>query len=219
MTKTLLGFLLPAMALPGIVLAQSAKPVIDNERVSVYDVAWNGGPALALDFAKYDAVVVYLTAGQLKKVSAVSPTTVVTHAAGEVMFLDQLAVDKLEPVPGSTPHTAIIFIKTDPLPPIENKSGQPSAFPRPGGKRILNNQRFTAWDYSWTAGQPTPMHFHDKDVVVVYLEDGSLKSTTPDGQSTVNDYTAGTIRWNARDRVHTEELVKGKQHALITEIK
>ena len=214
MLKTLLAFLLPVMA-----VAQTAKPVIDNERVAVWDITWNGGPALTLEFARYDAVVVYLTGGQLKKVSAVSPTTLVTRAAGEVMFLEQLAVDKLEPVPGSAPHTAIIFIKTDPLPPIENKSGSPSAFPRPGGKRVLNNQRFTTWDYSWTTGQPTPMHFHDKDVVVVYLEDGSLKSTTPDGQSTVNDYTAGAIRWNARDRVHTEELVKGKQHALITEIK
>jgi hypothetical protein len=30
------------------------------------------------------------------------------------------------------------------------------------------------------------MHFHDKDIVVVYRYDGSLKSTTPDGKSVVN---------------------------------
>jgi hypothetical protein len=63
------------------------------------------------------------------------------------------------------------------------------------------------------------MHFHDKDVVVVYLEDGALSSTTPDGQKTLNEYSVGTTRFNLRDRAHTEELVKGTQRAIITEFK
>ena len=32
---------------------------------------------------------------------------------------------------------------------------------------------------------PTPMHFHDKDIVVAYRYDGSLKSVTPDGATVV----------------------------------
>lgn len=63
------------------------------------------------------------------------------------------------------------------------------------------------------------MHFHDKDVVVVFLEDGDLKSTTPDGKDVVNPYTSGTVRFNLRDRTHTETLVRGKQRAIITELK
>jgi hypothetical protein len=55
--------------------------------------------------------------------------------------------------------------------------------------------------------------------VVAFLEDGDLKSTTPDGKSTVNSYNFGTIRFNPRDRVHTETLVRGSQHAIITELK
>ncbi|MEI9811259.1 MAG: hypothetical protein WDO18_00665 [Acidobacteriota bacterium] len=68
-------------------------------------------------------------------------------------------------------------------------------------------------------GVPTPMHFHDKDVVVMFLEDGDLKSTTPAGEVTLNPYKAGTIRFNARDRVHTEELVRGTERAIIVELK
>ena len=45
------------------------------------------------------------------------------------------------------------------------------------------------WDSTWTPGVATPMHFHDKDVVVVFLEDGDLKSTTLDGKEVVNKYT------------------------------
>jgi len=63
------------------------------------------------------------------------------------------------------------------------------------------------------------MHFHDKDVVVIYFGNGSLKSTTPDGKSVVNKWTTGDTRFNLRDRVHTETLLDGQLRAIITELK
>ena len=113
----------------------------------------------------------------------------------------------------------VIDLKDRPAESAANKSGYPNAFPRPGSKKILENARLIVWDYSWTPGVPTPMHFHDKDAIVVYLEDGDLTSTTPDGKAVVNPYTVGTVRFNARDRSHTELLTRGKQHAIITELK
>jgi DNA gyrase/topoisomerase IV subunit A len=35
----------------------------------------------------------------------------------------------------------------------------------------------------------------------------------------VNAYKAGMAKFNPRDRTHTETLVNGKQHAIITELK
>jgi hypothetical protein len=58
-----------------------------------------------------------------------------------------------------------------------------------------------------------------KDVVVVFEEDAALKSTTPDGKSVVNENKSGDIRFNRRDRVHTEVLVRGTGSAVITELK
>jgi hypothetical protein len=63
------------------------------------------------------------------------------------------------------------------------------------------------------------MHFHDKDVVVVYMEDTALKSTTPDGKGVVNEYVFGQTRFNLRDRSHTELLVRGTGSAVMTELK
>jgi hypothetical protein len=63
------------------------------------------------------------------------------------------------------------------------------------------------------------MHFHDKDIVVVYRYDGSLESTTPDGKRVVNDYKPGSIWFNRGDRVHFETLVKGRQSAIMVELK
>jgi hypothetical protein len=63
------------------------------------------------------------------------------------------------------------------------------------------------------------MHFHDKDVVVLFLKDGDLKSTSADGKVTTNQYKAGTVRFNTRNRTHTETLVNGEERAIITELK
>ena len=113
----------------------------------------------------------------------------------------------------------VINLKDHPVPPIENKSGYPVAFPRPGTKKVFENDRVIVWDSTWTPGVATPMHFHDKDVVVVFLEDGDLKSTTPDGKEVVNKYTTGTVRFNQGNRTHSETLINGKQRAIITELK
>jgi hypothetical protein len=113
----------------------------------------------------------------------------------------------------------VINLKDHPVAPIENKSGYQLAFPRPGSKKILENDRVIVWDCTWTPGVATPMHFHDKDVVVVFLQEGDLKSTTPDGKETLNQYKPATVRFNQRDRTHTETLVRGEQRAIITELK
>jgi len=119
-----------------------------------------------------------------------------------------------------TPSKSIaITLKDKVVAPISNTSGFPNAFPRPNNKKVYEDGRVIVWDYTWTPGQPTPMHFHDKDVVVIYFGNGSLKSTTPDGKSVVNKWTTGDTRFNARDRVHTETLVDGQLRAIITELK
>jgi len=116
-------------------------------------------------------------------------------------------------------RTVVIELKNHTVAPIENKSGYPLAFPRPRVKKVLENDRIIVWSYAWKPGEPTPMHFHDKDVVVVYMEDTALKSTTPDGKSTVNEYSAFQTKFNLRDRTHSELLTRGTGSAIMTELK
>lgn len=52
-------------------------------------------------------------------------------------------------------------------------------------------RRCTATNVTWLPGKPTPMHFHGKDAIAVYLETGALKATTAGGQSVVNEYAPG----------------------------
>ena len=168
--------------------APASKPVIDNDRVAVWDLSG------AVGARPGDALVISLEG----------------HGAAFV---------PKGRTPKASGRNVVVDLKDHPEPRAVNKTAFPLAFPRPGSKKLIENARVIVWDYSWTPGQPTPMHFHDKDALVVYLEDGDLKSTSPLGESVVNSYHFGTIRFNARDRSHTELLVRGKQHAIITELK
>jgi hypothetical protein len=165
----------------------ASKPIIENDRVAVWDVP-DTAPARA-----FDAVVV--------------------SWSGSASFLPKGAPPKI------AARSIVIELKDHPVAPIENTSGYPLAFPRPGVKKVLENERVIVWDCTWIPGVATPMHFHDKDVVAMFLEDGDLKSTTPDGQSVVNPHTPRTVRFVLRNRTHTEMLVRGKQRAIFTELK
>ena len=120
-----------------------------------------------------------------------------------------------------TPAKAIVItLKDHVVAPVANTTGLPTAFPRPGKSvKVYEDARVIVWDYTWALGVPTPMHFHDKDVVVIYLGKGALKSTTPDGKSVVSQWVSGDTRFNLRNRVHTETLTEGELRAIITELK
>jgi hypothetical protein len=170
--------------------ALPVRAVIDNERVTVWDTA-SSLPAAAHDFVA---------------ISVSQPGNAVFGHAGDT-------------VGKAGSRTVIIELRDHPVAPMANNSGYPNAYPRPHIEKILENDRVIVWRYRWNLGEPTPMHFHDKDVVVVYLEDSALKSTEPDGKSILNEYKAGDIRFNRRDRTHAELLVRDTASAVITELK
>jgi hypothetical protein len=168
----------------------SAEPVLDNDRVTVWDTMQPLPPA------QHDFVAVSLSH---------KGTAHFGHAGS---------------APGKAGvRTVVIELKDHALPPLANTTGYPLAFPRPHVTKLLENDKVVVWDYSWRPQEPSPMHFHDKDTLVVYEATGALQSTTPDGKSTVNENKFGDIRFNHRDRTHTELLVRGTGHAVITELK
>jgi hypothetical protein len=167
-----------------------AEPVLDNERVTVWDTP-NPLPPMQHDFV-----------------------AVPLAREGTAMFGHK---GDVAGKPGV--RTVVIEIKDHALAPIANNSGYPLAFPRRGAKKLLENDKVIVWDNVWHAGKPTPMHFHDKDALVVYEAAGALRSTAADGKQLVIDYGFAQVRFSPRDHSHTELLVRGHGRAIITELK
>ena len=186
MLKIVLGVISLGLA----ALGHAAEPVLENERVTVWDATGVIPPA------QHDFVAVSLSR---------KGTAVYGHRGD---------------TPGKTgARTVVVELKDHALAPIANTTGYPLAFPRPHAKKLLENDKVIVWDYVWRPQVPSPMHFHDKDTLVVYEATGALQSTTPDGRKTVNENKFGDIRFNKRDRTHTELLLRGHAHAVITELK
>ena len=179
-----------------------ARPLIDNPRVTVWDLTWTRGVPAAMERTTSNSLWISV---------APTPGTVVYWAKG--------AARKAEQSPGAPVRMVVVDIKNGPVGALENKTGAVAAFPRPGSKKLFENNLVVVWDYTWTRDQATAMHFHDKDALVVYLKDGSVKSTTPDGKSDVTPRKVGMVAFNARARVHTETLVDGESRGIITEFK
>jgi hypothetical protein len=179
-----------AFTLTFAALSHGAEPVLDNERVVVWDTT------NALPPSRYDFVSVSLS------------------QKGTAAYGHRGAM-------ASRPHarTVVIELKDDAPATIPNNTPYPLAFPRPYAKKLLENDRVIVWDYVWHPGKSTPMHYHDKDALVVFESNGAVQSTTPDGQTTVARFKSGDIRFNGRDRAHRELLVSGHAHAVIVELK
>lgn len=222
-TVFLLIMSLAAMLFQGLPHASprdAARQIVDNDVFTVWDVTWAGGRRTPAHSHENDSVSIYLAGGAIRVTSPDGASRVVTHNPGEAAFEAKGGVYGEENTSENSPVRAIVVnLKSRRDPPLQNVSGYPNAFPRPGVKKILENDRVVVWDYTWTTGAPTPVHFHDKYVVVVYLEDGAVKSTTLDGNSVVNEISFGLATANPRARVHTEEVVRGKARAIIMELK
>ncbi len=178
------------LALGVSTLSYGAEPVLDNERVTVWDTISPLPPA------QYDFVAVSLSHNG----------TAILGKKGEV-------AGKV----GA--RTVVIELKDRALAPIANGSDYPLAFPRANAKKLLENDKVVVWNNVWHTGKPTPMHFHDKDALVVYEATGALQSTSSDGKQVVNEFQFGQVRFSPRDHTHTEILVRGQGHAVILELK
>src|SRR5579862_5017770 len=117
MTIKLIALTIVCAALHG----QGLRPAIDNERVTVWDMTWTKGAAYP--GRDNDRVVMWLTGAH----------------AGTASFIPKGGERAKGGSAGD--RSLIIELKDHPVPPLENKTGYPLAFPRPHVKKLLENDR------------------------------------------------------------------------------
>lgn len=177
-------------ALSFAALSHGAEPLIDNDRVTVWDTS------SALPPAQHDFVAVSLS----------QKGTALFGHRGTIPSKDGARI-------------VVIELKDYSPAPIPNSTAYPLAFPRPHAKKLFENDRVIVWNTVWRPGEPTPMHFHDKDAVAVFEADGALQSVAPDGKKTDSEIKFAGVRFSRRDRAHNEVLLRGHARAVIVELK
>jgi hypothetical protein len=196
---------------------EGAKPIVQNEQVAVWDVSWAEGQSSPT--WDRDTVLVFLTTASLATTGSDGGSKVELHQPGDVEFVPKGLTSQRRGASKEVVRAIAIQLQGHTPPPLANTAGVRDAFDRPGIEKALDNEEVTAWRYTWAFGKKTPLHFHARDVVVVYLADGVLKSITPDGKSVLNPHSFGFTKFSPRGRLHYEELVEGKASAVMVELK
>ena len=180
---------------------RSGRLIAENEFASVRDMAWSAGEVRPHAGA-YDMTLVYLEG----------------RPAGQVEFERRGAARgaAAEPIAG---RAIVIDLHDRAMAAYPNRTGYPPAFPRPGAKQLLENDRVVVWDYTFTPDVPSPVHFHERDVVVVFLGDGTLASNPLTGPTTTRDHTNGMAMFNPGNRAHTETLIRGTARVIVVELR
>src|SRR5690242_19238590 len=111
---------------------EAVKPIVDNERVRVWDLTWTKGKPDPVARRQFDTVTVYLTGGVMKTTLVNATTSVVTRKAGDALFEAKGAIQTEEGASDNPARSIVIELKDHSVPPLANKSGLPNAFPRPG---------------------------------------------------------------------------------------
>ena len=97
--------------------------------------------------------------------------------------------------------------------------GGPSPFPRAGAKQILDDDRVTAWDYTWASGPEGLQYRPARETVIVWLGAATMRVAQPDGVATVSAVKPGTMRHMTRGSNETVEIVSGSARAILFQLK
>ena len=194
------------------------KQVIDNERVTVWDVNLAQGESGPVSSQNFDSVILFLEGGEVKTAKSGGASSVATREFGDAVFVPKgsAAVDTATKGPV---HEVVIALKGGPVPPNEGPPGMPNSFPRAGATKMFENDRAIAWKFCWPPGEATPMHHHDKDTVMSFRYDGPVRSTDPAGQVRILPFSKGMITYSKAGTTHSELLVGAQQCAADLELK
>ena len=194
--------------------------VAENDRVIVWDLRWKKGVPTPIHAHTLDVVAVFLE-GVTTKTTGVDGTTRMGNPMrkGDAVFQPRGVIHTEEATTDGGRVIGVELKDAPPPPPLAIRPNLPPGFPRDGAARLIDNDRVTVWDFTWIPGRPVPMHFHDKDTVVVFVDGGKIRSADAEGRTTVAERKFGDVSLNARNRAHTEETIEGSPRAIVVELK
>ena len=96
----------------------------------------------------------------------------------------------------------------------------PSTFPRDASTKADESQCFIIWNVVFEKGKISGMHIAPLDQVAVFWTEGSVKFTRPDGTWSIEQEKVGSIRFESKGTIETEEgLSEAPAQAAVFQLK
>lgn len=210
-------FLCGAICAAAMPASAASKQVIDNPRVTVWDVTLAAGESAPPSPKDFDTVTLILEGGTVSTLKG-GKTVTAKRDFGDAIFTAR-GSDAVDIAIGGPVHEVVIALKGGAAPSSPSPPGMPNAFPRDGAVKMFENDRAIVWKFSWRPGVAVPMHHHDKDTVMVFRYDGPIRSTNPKGEVSILPFGRNEIRFSPAGNTHSELLAGAQQSAVDLELK
>jgi hypothetical protein len=214
------GGLSAQVALPPPFPRANATKLLDTDRITVWDIIWPKGQPTAMHRHVYDQVgTYYASGGRLITTPDGTARAIVT----EVGSLSTTRKGTTHIEEGNTdPPLRAVFIELKRETPSglpDADVGGPAAFPRAGAKQILDDDRVTAWDYTWVSGSQGVRYRPARETVIVWLGTGKVRVTPSGGAATERDVNTGAMHHLTAGSNETVEVVSGSPRAILFQLK
>jgi hypothetical protein len=193
--------------------------VLENERVVAWQVQWSKGRPTAMHEHVLDLVGVVLEPGQVKATfpdGSVNPGTLSQPAAAS--FMPSGMIHQEESVVDGGRTIAIELKAFSPSARARNTTVA-EAFPRDGARQLIDNNRVVVWDYQWVPGRPVGLHIHNRDTLLVPVENGDVTVRFRNGETRITRLVRGEVLFFSGADAHSEEATAGLPRAIVVELK
>lgn len=199
------------------------RQILDNARVTVWEVNWPHGVPQPIHRHRYDMAGVYLRFGVI---TVTTPDGTASNGQPfEVPrpYFQPKGIthrEEAKGAPGDPERLAIMIDLKDRAGVSPPPSGTaPVAFPRDGAKNVLDNERVRMWDVTWRAERSAAAMAYALDAVEVVVTGGTFIVRGADGQDTTRVVAPKDARFIPRGTVESLRASVGSPRTITVEIK
>jgi hypothetical protein len=198
----------------------NATLLLENDRIRVWNIVWPKGQPTAMHRHVYDQVGTYYMPGGRR---ITQPDGEVRTNFTEVGSLSTTKRGTTHIEEGTTdPPLRAIFVE------LKHEKPSPGEHMAPGGatvlspdvgKKVLDDERVSAWDLTWKPGPQGMRYRAPAETVIVWLGDGTLTVTEPDGSRSSLAVRPGTMRHLDAGSAETLEMTAGSPRTMFFQFK
>ncbi|MEZ5420877.1 MAG: hypothetical protein R2708_26540 [Vicinamibacterales bacterium] len=201
---------------------QGVTQILDNVRVTVWEVNWRHGDRQPVHRHKYDMAGVYLRWGPITVTDLDGKENKGAEFPVPRPYFQPKGITHREEAvtPGAPERLAIMVdLKESVTDMMMIDDPEPSAYPRDGATNVLENRRIRMWDYTYAPGGPAVKRVYRNDVVEVVVTGGTVTVTGPDGRPETRTLAPKQARYINRGTVVSEQGASGSPRVIAIELK
>ncbi|MEP7118093.1 MAG: hypothetical protein ABI880_10950 [Acidobacteriota bacterium] len=196
--------------------------LIDNTRVTVWEVNWRHGDKQPIHRHHYDMAGVYLRYGPITVTGLDGQANTGAEFPVPRPYFQVKGITHREEAvtPGAPERLAIMVDLKDAVTDMMMiDDPEPSAYPRDGATNVLDNQRVRMWDYTYQPNGPALKRVYRSDVVEVVVSGGTIKVVGRGGKTETRVLAEKQARYITRGTVQSEQGVSGTPRVIAIELK